>query len=676
QSLPAIASPKFTEPLLDTPQTITVVPRAVIEAQVAETLRDVLRNVPGITMQAGEGGALPGDNLTMRGFSASNDIFVDGVRDVGPYARDAFNLEQVEVIKGPSSSFGGRGSTGGAINLESKSPGLEAQKSGSFGFGNAESRRGTFDVNTPLAALGASTAGRLNLMWQDAGVPGRDVVENRSWALAPSIGFGITTPTRVTLSYQHLKQNNVPDYGLPWGASTDAATGIDFPSGALNAVPAVAQSNFYGLENYDFEHVRNDMGTLRIDHDFKRTGFTLRVTSRYGDTLRDHAITAPRPPNRQLQRRWMHNETLVNQVGVTGSKKTGMLTHDLSFGLEAGTEGTATRNSAQTANQPGISLVQAPDPSQLPFGPMPEITGNPSKGNTGTFGAYLFDTVNLSRKVQVSGGARWDRSDVSYKLTTLATGDVAQLERVDRMTSWRAGVVYKPTVEGSIYASAGTSFNPVSDAGAAGAALSAAENSVNNVNLEPEKSRNLEVGAKWATFQNRLALTGAIFRTDKTNARTRNLASEAYVLAGKQRVQGVEIGASGRIGEHIQTLASYSFLGSDIRDSANATEEGRDLALTPKRTGSLWASWDLRRGVSIGGGAQFMDAVFRNTTSDLSVPSYWLVNAMASYAVNSHLTLRFNGNNLSDKAYVDRVGGGHYIPGPRRSGQLTASVGF
>jgi catecholate siderophore receptor len=672
---PTVSSAKFTEPIVDIPKTITVVSRQLIDQQGATTLRDVLRNVPGITIQAGEGGGgLPGDTMTMRGFSATGDIFVDGVRDVGSYSRDAFNLEQVEVIKGPSSSFGGRGSTGGAINLSTKAPGLQAIKQATFGVGSADYARSTVDINTRVAALGESTALRFNAMWQDAGVAGRKVVNNSAWAIAPSIAFGLGKPTRVTASYQHVTQDNVPDYGLPWGTSTDAATGEVFQSGAFNATPAVAQDNFYGLANYDFEDIANDVATAKIEHDVA-AGVTLRNVTRYGETYRNSAITAPRPPNRQLQRREMRNETLANQTSLSATAGTGAVRHALSAGLEFGQETTFTRNSAQTTNQPQITL-RNPDPTQLPLGPMPEINGNPSTATTDTVGIYVFDTVDAGAKLQLNGGLRWDRSAVDYELTTLSTGVVTRLDRTDRMLSWQGGVVYKPKPNGSVYLGYGTSFNPASDAGTVGTALSATDTSVNSVNLKPEKSRNIEVGTKWAGRGDRLLLNAAYFHTEKTNARTRNLANDPYVLAGRQRVQGVEVGVSGQVVSGLNAFVSYSQMDSKIIDSANDLEDGRDLALTPERTASLWMSWDASDRFTVGGGAQFMDAVFRNTTTDLQVPSYWLSNAMASYEINQHLTLRANATNLGDKSYADRVGGGHYVPGPRRSFQLTASVGF
>ena len=201
---PGISSPQFTEPLRNIPQTITVIPSSVIESQGATTLRDVLRNVTGISIQAGEGGVPAGDNLSIRGFSARTDFFIDGVRDVGGYTRDPFNVEQVEVLKGPSSSVAGRGSTGGVINLATKAPHLAASRNVSLGIGSSDFKRGTIDVNQPVGAL-ENAAFRLNAMWNDSDTPGRDAVTNERWGIAPSLAFGIGTPTRVTADYTHLR---------------------------------------------------------------------------------------------------------------------------------------------------------------------------------------------------------------------------------------------------------------------------------------------------------------------------------------------------------------------------------------------------------------------------------------------------------------------------------------
>ena len=216
-SLPTVDSPKLTEPLRDIPQTITVIPRAVIEEQGATTLRDVLRNVAGITFQAGEGGVPAGDQLSIRGFSARTDMFVDGVRDFGGYSRDSFNMEQVEVAKGPTSALAGRGSTGGAINQVSKSPVAAPVMDATLGAGNASYQRSTIDINQPLDRSPVpGTAVRLNAMWTDSDVPNRDVVTGERWGLAPSLALGVGSSTRANVSYFKLKQDNIPEYGLPW----------------------------------------------------------------------------------------------------------------------------------------------------------------------------------------------------------------------------------------------------------------------------------------------------------------------------------------------------------------------------------------------------------------------------------------------------------------------------
>jgi len=666
---PIASMPKFTEPLRNIPQTVTVITSDVIQAQGITSLRDVLRNVPGVTFQAGEGGGgLPGDTFTMRGFSSRNDLFIDGIRDSGGYSRDAFNLEQVEVIKGPSSSIAGRGATGGAVNQVTKTPNLTASQGVSFGFGDADYRRGTADINQPIEALADNAAFRLNAMWTDSGVPGRNVVENKSWGVAPSMAFGLGTPTQITLKYQHLTQDNVPDYGLPWGVYPG------YPTGAFDANPPVDQSNFYGLEDYDFEDIASDVATLDIHRELPG-GMSLRNATRYSQTDRSSAITAPRPPNRQLQRRDMGNTNIANQTNLGMTLGRGAVQHDVSTGLEFSRERTRNQNSAQATNQPPTTVAN-PNPRERPFGPMPANTGNPSRTVLNQAGIYVFDTMRIGERWQFSGGLRYDIVDTDYELTTLATGVVTSLTGSDKMLSWRGGVVYKPEVNGSIYLGFGTSFDPSVDAAATGAALSNAPTSANNPSLEPEETSNYEVGTKWDLLEGRLSLNGAVFHTEKRNARTRNATTDPFVLTGRQEVTGAEVGVSGQITPAWSALMTYAFMSSEIAASANAAEEGQNLTLTPESTFSLWTTYQVTDRLTGGIGAQYMDAVFRNTLNTQVVPSYWLANALVSYEVNRNLTLRLNSQNFTDEQYVDRVGGGHYIPGPRRQVQLSADVSF
>ena len=289
---PRLSTPQLTEPLRDIPQTVNVITADVMQQQGAFTLRDVLRNVPGITFQAGEGGVPAGDQLTIRGFSARTDIFIDGVRDFGGYSRDSFNLQQVEVAKGPSSSLAGRGSTGGTINQVSKQPILQSAYATTLGAGNADSGRITLDVNQSLEDVGIENAAfRVNAMWTDAGVPGRDVVNGERWGLAPSLAFGVGTSKRVTLSYFRLDQDNVPEYGLPW---VPVNTNPELEAYS-NGAPPVDQSNFYGLKARDYEDTKTNLATAIAEFDIN-SGFTLRNLTRYGTTDRDSVITSPDSP--------------------------------------------------------------------------------------------------------------------------------------------------------------------------------------------------------------------------------------------------------------------------------------------------------------------------------------------------------------------------------------------
>jgi catecholate siderophore receptor len=276
--------------------------------------------------------------------------------------------------------------------------------------------------------------------------------------------------------------------------------------------------------------------------------------------------------------------------------------------------------------------------------------------------------VDVGGRVQVSGGLRFDRFALDY-LTRSAAGDETPLDRTDTMVSWRGGAVFKPRPEGSVYASAGTSLNPSTE----GLSLT-----TSTVELEPEKTRSIEAGTKWDAFDGRLGLSGAVFHTAKTNARTPgvNPGDPPTVLQGEQIIRGLELGVFGNITSLWQLFGSYTLMDSEITQSNNATELGREFANTPDHTASLWMSFRMPSGIDLGGGVQYVGDRFNNNSGARVAPSYWLLDAMAGYRVSEQLTLRLNGLNVTNERYIDRVGGGHFIPGPSRSVMLTADVGF
>ncbi len=672
------SSTKYTQPLIETPQTVVVIPPEVISQRNATTLREVLRNTPGITFQAGEGGGgLPGDqNFTMRGFTARNSVFLDGIRDAGTYTRDAFNLDSVEVAKGPTGTIGGRSSSSGAVNQISKTPHLQDETSGTLGVGADGYRRVTADINR---AFGNDAAFRLNLLYHSSDVPGRDVVENERWGIAPSFTLGLGAASRLTLSYLYQEEDNIPDYGLPWGEFTQG--GVTYPTGAYRANPPVDQSNFYGLKNYDFEDLETHVATVKLEHDFGPNARIENIT-RYLDNERTSAITAPRPAGRNLQQRAMGNRNWTNQTNLVVNFNTGSLRHDLVTGLELAREKTTNRNSAQTTNQPGFDL-HAPNPNDRPFGPMPPNTGNPSETELDTIAVYAFDTVELGERWEVTAGLRWDEVDVDFEQRSYATGErLTRLDKSDGLLSWNAGVVFKPREEASVYLSYNSSQDPTVDAGAVGAALSESPTSPNNVHLDPEKSRHYELGTKWNLYDANLSFTAAVFRTEKRNVRTRLSNDDPYVLSGKQRIAGIELGIAGNITSRWAAFGGYAYLDSKIEKSANPIEVDASLLQTPKHSVSLWTTYTLPFDLVVGVGAQYLDEVVRSRTAtptgtvEKILSSYWLIDAMASYELTDSVTLRLNVTNLTDKFYVDRIGGGHYIPGPGRTASLTADIRF
>lgn len=673
-----LQSPKFTEPLRDVPQTITVIPKTVIEERGAFSLRDVLKNTPGISMQAGEGGGgLSGDNLSLRGFSTRSDFYLDGARDYGSYNRDPFNTEQVEVIKGPSSTNSGRGATGGSINMSTKMASLENSNLETLTVGTDHLYRGTVDVNQ---SFNGHSAFRLNGMYHSSDTPGRDIVDQERWGIAGSLAFGLGTDTRLTLNYQHLTEDNIPDYGLPWVPVNAANPALQSDGGAD---PKIDYSNFYGRSTVDFEDVTNDMFTIILDHDFTDK-IRLRNLTRFSRTYRYNAITAPRfvsadnadnalnqRVNRQVQVRKMINEVWSNQTNLTAEFNTGALQHSLVGGFELAFERQLNTNAA-LADAAAITDIFDPNPNASPAS-MPHLPGF-AEAHADTISVYLFDTINIGKHWEISGGIRYDHieSDFNGPVTT-GTPPRGQLtfSRKDDLVNYKAGLVYKPVENGSIYFGYGTSSN-VSTDGNVGLALN------NNLaNQPPEENKSYELGTKWDLLEERLSITGALFRTEKTNARTTDLGGN-QVNAGDQVVQGVELGIAGQVTKNWSIFAGYAYMQSEVNSSGVVAELGQTLGNTPEHSANLWTTYNmLNEKLQIGGGMQFVgERTNNNGGSTRIAPAYFTFDAMVAYKFTEKFSLRLNIYNLADERYIGSVGGGHFIPGNGRQAALTASFKF
>lgn len=644
------ASPKFTAPLLETPKSVTIIPQEVIEERGATSLREVLRTVPGITMGAGEGGTAFGDRPFIRGFEARTDIMIDGLRDFGTFSREVFNLEAVEITKGPGSAYTGRGSTGGSLNLVSKMPRPENFAAGSLTVGTDLTKRATVDGNYMISD---SAALRINLMGHDAEVAGRDVVELQRWGIAPSLTLGFGTPTRATFSFYHLQTDDIPDFGHPFDPATGKPVKVD-------------RSNFYGFAERDFSKTQADIGTLTLEHDLSDR-FTLRSSTRYGWSEQDYIVTRPSfntgtgQVNRDGRSRNADHEVLINQTDLLGRLSTGSIQHDFIAGIEVSRE--KLRNRGYTTPASPQADLHNPNPHD-PFGQPITVAGGVSNPVIQTTrAAYVFDTAKITPQWDLNLGLRLD--DYSAE-----SGDV---RNNSTFLNYQVGLVYKPLPYGSVYFAYGTSSQPAGE----GAGQSGGQSDLVGLDtLDPEKSRSYEIGTKWDVLDRKLSLTAAVFRTEKTNVRV-SVAPGVTELAGDSRVDGLEIGFAGNVTHALKVFGGYSYLRSKIVDDGIGTNDGNEFPNVAPHAFSLWSTYEVTRDWVVGGGAYYMGRRYVNTQNTLKLPPYWRFDAMAQYRVMDGFELQLNLLNLTNETIYDASHVGLFANvAPGRTALLTANVKF
>ncbi len=711
-----VSSPKYTAPLRDTPQTITVVPHQVIEDQNLLTMRDILSTVPGITFGAGEGGGGYGDSINLRGFSANNDIQVDGVRDSAQYSRtDPFNLEQIEVVNGASSVYSGSGSVGGTINIVTKSPQQRDFTTLSGGLGTDNYTRATLDTNQHL---NDTTAFRLNLMAHANDAPGRDHEDFERWGIAPSIAFGLGTPTRVTVSYEHQKDDNLPQFGVP------------IYNGKL--LPGVDWDNYYGYRNANKQEISTDAFSLKLEHDFN-DAVSIRNFSRAARVRQETWVSGPegastaclatgvtpaggacagtlapgffQPSGGSLgNARDTENRIFTNQTDVTSNFSTGFIDHTLVTGVAFTREeydaktGNWMRNADGSSTGIVIPPVSISDPESYWGGPINFTRTAKIDGELDNRAAYAFDTLKFNEQWELNGGVRYERNEGSSKsdainATTGAVTPGTRYHNSDDLTSYRLGLVYKPAENGSIYVAYGNTKTP-SQSSVNGGCFSAGRGttpSSNNCDADPEKSISYEIGTKWDFFQDALSLTASVFRNDRTNYKVAsndpsNLSGE-QALDGQARVDGIALGVSGLITEKWKVFANYTYLDTEVLQSVSDytqettgidAQKGNPLTFTPKHAASIWTTYDLPYNLQLGYGLTTQSKQYLASTDNAPTASGYTVHrAMLGYKVNRNLDLRLNVNNLFDKHYLTRIrNNGWATPGDGRAAILTANYSF
>lgn len=475
-----LSSPKFTQSLQDTPQTIQIIGEDLFNQQGATTLTEALRNTPGVgTFYAGENGnTSTGDSIYMRGFDTSSSIYVDGVRDLGSISRDLFNIEQIEVTKGPAGTDNGRSAPTGAINIATKEARLQDATSATLSAGVDGQKRATADWNK---GLGNGAALRLNAMWQDSDVAGRDHVNNSRWGIAPSLAFGLDTNTRYYLNLLYVKQDNIPDgfvptIGLPgWTPQV----GIEQLSGH-----PVDPEKFYGTRD-DHDDVKAKMATFRVEHDFSDT-LKLTNVARWGQTEQDYMLSAFMSTNANIQ--WtdindlstyslvrsnttfkdQKNKILTDQLNLRADFATGNVQHNLSTGLELTREEQHDYNTTGTGSRPDANLY---NPNWNDAGTLSWArNGSGSYGKTDTVSLYVFDTLKFNERFLLTAGVRADRYKTVFDSNAICNdgtghGTVScsgqpigsivptqDAEAKDTLLNWKLGAVYKVSDTANLYA--------------------------------------------------------------------------------------------------------------------------------------------------------------------------------------------------------------------------------
>lgn len=680
-----VSSAKFTAPLLDTPQTVTVVPGTIIQERNATNLAEVLRNTPGISFNAGENAFTSGvNNFQLRGFDTSGSIFIDGARDSGSYTRDTFNIEQVEIVKGPAAD-NGRGTAGGYINIVTKTPQIGNFVSGtaSLGFddyGTDLRKRATVDVNQSSGTV----AVRLNGMIEDGGVAGRDIAEANAYGLAPSIAFGLGTNLRAIFAYERLERNDLPDNGVP----------AHILEGMFRSNPAyfgVGRDTFYGLRS-DFDDVQADSVLARFEYDVSDNN-TISNQTRWNQTdrlARSTFVMDVQAGNNVRTNTPFYDRdisSITNQTNLTARFATGSFRHTVSTGVEFTHEESDANRQGQLAT----------GPTNI-FNPNPDRVGSPPFNATqrngveiDTVAGYLFDTIDITRQLQLTGGLRVEHYNVGINSKTAAGAPLAEDGYEDSVTSLggKIGLVYKPVREGSIYASYGTSGLPP------GSFLSNPDISRTDEgafpgfvpHADPVRMHNYEVGVKWDFFGGKLQTAAALFRAEKDNAVVNGCnvavspcpAGQERIAYGEQIVQGIELGVAGNLTDRWKVFGGLLIMDSKrdhsaefdrIRRNANpgdypagvTSTDGDKLAFTPNISATLWTTYDVTDALTLGAGFQYVGESWLGRPDDAlrvipngafgKLPDYFLVNLMAAYELTNNVDLVFNVDNVFDETYA------------------------
>ena len=656
---------KTDTPLRDVPQAVTVITDELIRDQAMQTMADVVRYVPGVTMGQGEGHR---DAPTIRGNTTTADFFIDGVRDDVQYFRDLYNVERVEVLKGPNAMVFGRGGGGGVINRVTKKADWSSDRSTTLEMGSWDHRRFTADLAQPLDD---AFAGRVVGLYERS-ESYRNFVNVERWGVNPSIGWRNGDGLTVSLAYEHFEDDRTTDRGIP--------SFLGRPSPA-------PRDAFFGDPERSYAETNVDLVNLGVEYRISDS-LVIRNRTLYGDYDKFYAnifpggaaaagpTGAPATYPLQAYQNDSPRKNLFNQTDVVWNAEFGGMRHTVLVGAELGRQKTS--NLRLTGHFNAVTgpttLAGNPfaDPTRRGLPIFFTTTGNDANNRVKATvaAAYVQDQIEITSQVQLIAGLRFDSFDVDFSDRRASVTGRREFSRQDDLWSPRLGLVFKPVEPVSLYAGYSVSYLPSS--GDQFSSLNATSET-----LEPEEFENLEVGLKWEITPE-LLLTAALYRLDRENTTAPDPTRPGQVvLTGSQRTKGFEAGLSGRITERWEVVGGYAWQNAEITRTTSAAPAGREVPLVPEHTFSLWNKYDLNDRFGAGLGIVHQTKMFASISNAATLPGFTRVDAAVFVRLTDALRAQINVENLFDKRYFPTShGDNNILPAAPRAVRVSLSASF
>ncbi|MEY2883927.1 MAG: hypothetical protein RL490_1651 [Pseudomonadota bacterium] len=640
-------------PLLDVPQSVTVLSRERLDDQALLSIADALRYVPGASFGQGEGHR---DQIVLRGNNSTADFFVDGLRDDVQFYRDFYNIEQLEILKGPNAMIFGRGGGGGVINRVSKLPRASGFVAGDAAVDTFGAWRLGADINQPVAD---GVSARLNAVYED-GANHRQIYDMRRWAVNPTLGFDLGGKGNLVIGYEHADDNRIVDRGVP----------------SLNGAPLTGyRDTFFGRADVNRALFNADIASLSADYALTDS-VTIRQRARYGDydKVYRNLYPATAVSNGQFgveaYSDAVQRQNLISQTDLVWKVATGGIKHTVLAGIELGRQTTRGQR-LQGYFSATADTVRVNVPLTDPFSaPLPIFR----PGSTGTrdyrtradiAAAFVQDQIAIGEHVEIVAGLRHDRFSLDFTNRL----DGSRFQRTDSLWSPRVGLILKPVASASLYASYSRSYLPQS-----GDQFSSLD--ATTAALAPEKFENYEVGGKWDVLP-MLNLTAAVYRLTRDNTRAAGPTPGTIVQTGEQRSQGLELAANGQISKRWQISAGFAVQDAEIRSTTTAAPAGRKVPLVPHTQASLWSRYDVSDRFGFSAGIVHQASSFTTVSNAVRLPAYTRVDAGLYATLTKGIDAQINIENLFNTGYFPTAHTDNNITtGGPRAARLTLRTKF